>query len=162
MQKRGTFEISFSMMFSIILIVVFIALASYVIFKFVLPTKCSAESGLFFQDLRDYIKQAWQSETHVDTFTGAGLPFSITYVCFGNLSQTPLREDRERFETIKSRNEKTKNVFLYPPEDVCGDSPASIKLEHVKTNNFFCVPVEKGKINIKTKGQIGQPVLISK
>lgn len=162
MKKKGVFEMSFSMIFSIILIVSFIALTSYVIVK-VISTKGCAETGLFFQDLQNYIKEAWQADIHEDTFTGAGLPTSVKYVCFGNFSQTPSSEDRERYNTLKRYNQGTKNVFLYPPESICDNNQFSITLEHIKTNNFFCSQVEKGKIQIQTlKSKLGQPVLITK
>lgn len=162
MQKRGLFEMSFSMIFSIILIVVFIALAGYVIFKLVIPVKECAETELFFKDLQNYITEAWQADEHQDIFSNKGaLPPAIKFVCFGNFSQIPSQEDKDKFEVLKGYNERTKNVFLYPPEKVCTDSPSSTKLAHIRTNSFFCVPIENGKIKVKTEGKLGQPVLLT-
>ncbi len=162
MQKRGVFEMSFSMIFSIILIVVFISLAGYVIFKLIIPVKQCAETELFFKDLQNYITEAWQAKIHQDIFNKGNLPPNIEFVCFGNFSQMPAQEDKDKFDVLKRYNERTKNVFLYPPENVCTDSPSSIKLSHIRTNGFFCVPVENNKIKIKTEGKLGQPVLITK
>ena len=144
MQKRGQFDISFSMIFSIIIIVAIIAVAFYVISGFLRTSRC-AEIGLFYNDLKDYTDKAWQSTIHQDTFTGT-IPSGIDMVCFGELSQA-----QQEFSDIKKAFLNSKgNVFLYPPKSACDSSLSSIKLENVQINSFFCKNVENSKIEIKT------------
>ncbi len=144
MSKRGQFSISFSMIFSIIIIIAIVGVAFYVISGFLSTSKC-AEVGLFYDDLKNYIEKAWQSTIHQDTFSSA-LPSGIESVCFGNIAQA----SQEYNEIKKAFINSNGNVFLYPPQKACDSSLSAIKLEHVQINNFFCKNVENNKIEIKT------------
>lgn len=137
------------MVFSIIIIIAIIAIAFYVISIVLSLGKCS-EIGLFYDDLRDYIDKAWQSTIHADTFEGI-LPSGIDLVCFGNLTQSPSREYIEEYNEIKEFRRNSHNVFLYPPQEACDAKLSSIKLDNAKTSQFFCIPVEKNKIKLKTE-----------
>ncbi len=142
MNKRGQFNISFSMIFSIIIIIAIVGVAFYVISGFLSTSKC-AEIGLFYDDLKTYMEKAWQSTIHQDTFTST-LPEGIESVCFGNIAQAQDEKIKKAF--INSNG----NVFLYPPQKACDSSLSAIKLEHVQLNNFFCKSVDNNKIQIKT------------
>ena len=153
MKKRGQFEISFGMVFSIIIIIATIAFAIYAITKFLLPTVNCIETGLFFDPLKKYLDKAWQADIHKDTFPNknnqASIPSEIEYICFGDFSQTPESKDREIFTDLRYSANRDHNVFLYPSKKTCSGL-SSIKLEHVKTDLFFCIPVKDNKIQIKT------------
>ncbi len=144
--KRGI-EISFNVMFSVILIVATIAIAFYVISAFLGTKKC-VEVNLFYENLEEHITNAWSSRIHQGKCCSAILPSNIELVCFGNSTQTPAREDKEQYEKLAKYNKKS-NVFLYPPENAC--ETGSKKIAHFKTDEFFCVPVKNNKINIKTR-----------
>ena len=60
MQKKGQMKISFGMIFSIILIVVFIAVAVYAIIKF-LDVQHTIQIESFKKDLQDDINDTWRS-----------------------------------------------------------------------------------------------------
>ncbi|MEK6844535.1 MAG: hypothetical protein AABX83_03885 [Nanoarchaeota archaeon] len=151
MNKRGQIDISFGMIFSIILIIAVVGVAFYVINNFIELKKCT-EIGLFYDDLKKYTNEAWQSTIHKDTFKGT-LPSGIDIACFGDLNQEPIAEYRQEYDAISRAfiNSKERNVFLYPIKKACDASLSSIKLEHVKTDNFFCVKVEDSKIALKTE-----------
>ena len=83
--KRGQFQISFGMLFSIILIIAFVAVAIYVIMFFLKMKKCS-EISLFVKDLQEKIDRAWSSEESDFLFTRS-LPSGIKKVCFIDLSK---------------------------------------------------------------------------
>jgi hypothetical protein len=148
MKKRGQFSLSFGMIFSIILIIAVIAVASFVLTKFISTSKCT-QIGFFYNDLKDHTDEAWRARIHQDTFSSS-LPAGIELVCFGNLTQTPISKYRNEFESIRKLQRTERNVFLYPTQKACDSNLASINLLHVKTNNFFCVPVIDSKISIKT------------
>lgn len=150
MNKRGQIDISFGMIFSIILIIAVVGVAFYVINNFIELKKCT-EIGLFYNDLKKYIDEAWQSTIHKDTFPNgkypAILPSGIEMVCFGDIAQA----QQEYNDIKKSFINSNGNVFLYPAQKACDSSLSSIKLEHVKTDNFFCIPVVDSKIELKTE-----------
>jgi hypothetical protein len=163
MKKRGDLNISFNMIFSIIIIIAIIAVAFYVINSFMDLSKCS-QAGLFYDDLKNYINKAWQAGMHKDKFE-ANLPSGIENVCFGTISQSADKDSAEIKKEITKYfiNEAKNNVFLYPLNKACDGELSSIKLEHIETANFFCVPVKDGKITIHSeKTQFDSAVKITK
>lgn len=163
MQKRGQFEISFSMIFSIIIIIAIVGVGFYVLTKFLGTTKCT-EIGLFYDDLKDYINEAWSSTIHEDIFI-AKLPSGIDSVCFGNFTQNPESQYRREYNELSKFfiNAKDRNLFLYPIQKACDSALAGIKLEHIKTNSFFCIRAENNKIEIKTsKGRFDPLVTLKR
>ena len=81
--KRGQLQISFGMIFSIILIIAFIAVFIYVITIFMGWKKC-ASTGLFKEDLQSTVNNAWQSDQYQDVFPKSQsiVPSGITQICF--------------------------------------------------------------------------------
>lgn len=158
MQKRGQFQISFGMIFSIIIIIAIVGIGAYVLKSFLATGSC-ASLGLTLDKLEDYIQTAWQSPIHQDTFPNeeypATIPSGITSVCFGNLTQTPTQNARTQYQELQREfiNSKERNVFLYPVKEACDTSLAGVKIDHFKTQNFFCVPVVKGSFSIRTEKQ---------
>lgn len=151
MQKRGQFNISFGMIFSIIIIIVIIGVAFYVIMSFLQTSKC-AEIGLFYDDLREHIDKAWQATKYRDSFTGT-LSSGVEMVCFGDSSQTP-REYRKEFDELVREGRRGHNVFISPKKEACDVSLVSMKLEHAKTDQFFCVDVNDNKLSIKIEKNV--------
>ncbi len=151
MSKRGDFSLSFGMIFSIIIMIAIIAVSFYVIKSFVFTSKC-AEAGLFYNDLEEYIDEAWQSTIHQDTFKGS-LPDGIEQVCFGNLTTIAIPTSQTEFDSLSRSfiNNRDRNVFILPIEKACDTSLASLKLSHVKIPKFFCLEVKKGQIELKTQ-----------
>ena len=151
MKKRGQFDISFGMIFSIIIIIAIIAVAFYVIKSFFFVSECT-KVGLFYDDLKTHINKAWQSTIHEDIFTST-LPSGIELVCFGNLAQNPAKQYQQTYnEILRSNiNSKEKNVFIYPERKSCDNSLRSIELDHITTSSFLCVPVKNNQLTIKTK-----------
>ena len=83
MEKRGSVQLSFGMIFSIIIIIVTVSIAFYVIAYFLDLRKCT-EIGLFYKDFQDKIDDIWKSEFASEEFVGR-LPSGIDGVCLGNL-----------------------------------------------------------------------------
>jgi len=149
--KRGQFQISFGMIFSILIIVAIVAVSFYVITYFLNISKCN-QVGFFLNDLQIKIDKAWASGDVQDVFTGS-LPGSVKAVCFGN-STTPARaEDIKIYSELKNSllTNKDKNLFFYPPSASCSSSLGYYNLKHSTPSlgKFFCVNVVKGKAQIK-------------
>jgi len=151
MRKRGQFDISFGMIFSIIIIIAIIGVAFYVITNFLQTSKC-AEIGLFYDDLRKDIDKAWEATKYRDSFTGT-LSSGVEMVCFGDSSQTP-GEYKKEFDELVRGGGRGHNVFISPKKEACDVSLASIKLEHAKTDQFFCVNVNDKKLSIKMEKNV--------
>lgn len=146
--RRGQIDISFGMIFSIILIIVVIAVAFYVI-RFFLGISNCGEVGSFYKDLQDRVDKAYAGGKTQDVFE-AGIPNGIEYVCFGELTQQSRTEDRVIIQSFKDNLlVENQNVFLYPTNKACDGNLAYNKIEHVKMQEFFCKKVESGKIGVK-------------
>ena len=153
MSKRGQFEISFSMIFSIIIIIAIIGISFYVINHFLTLSKCT-KIGVFYEGLQENIEKAWQAQTcnsdicYKNTFKGQ-LPSGIEEVCLGNVSQYSSRQYEKEYNALVGLNKKKENVFLYPPNKACDYSFSTLRLEHARSPEFFCIPVNNGEVEIK-------------
>lgn len=145
--ERGQLELSFGMIFSIILIIAFVGVAIYAITSFLQLGGCG-KIGLYYNELQNEVTKAWHGEITNAVFEGV-LPLGIEKVCFGNISQTAQQNSREEQVFFKKYLRSGGNVFMYPPEKACEQQLSSRIIEHARTNMFFCVRVEKGSIRIK-------------
>lgn len=146
-EKRGQLEMSFGMIFSIIIIIATIGVAFYVISHFVKVNNC-AQIGIFYQDLQERVDKAWQEDRTQGTFTGK-LPGSVEQVCFGNFTQSYDPKDEEEFEYLKRYRNEEVNLFLYPPVSACGNDLATYNLKHSRADKFFCISPKKGELVLK-------------
>lgn len=86
--KRGQLEISFGMIFSIILIIIFISAAFYGITKFLGLTD-TAKTAKFGSDLQVDVDKVWKGSSGSET-QEYNLPKNIEAVCFTNQSEYTL------------------------------------------------------------------------
>jgi len=78
--KTGQMQISFGMIFSIILVIVFIAAGFYAIKKF-LDLQSTIQVSQFLQDLQTDVDKAWKSP-EISRNVKYVLPKKITEICF--------------------------------------------------------------------------------
>jgi len=148
--KRGQFEISFGMIFSIIIIIATVAVAFYVIKQFMGVNECAGIGG-FYEDFQGQLNKAWSSTISKGVYTGT-LPTSIEYVCFANPGKAYTgTKYKAQYDALKDTIqtfgiEENKNVFLYPSAGCKGMEYNSI--EHINIADFFCVDVVEGKVKI--------------
>ena len=130
-RKRGAMELSFGMLFSIILIIIFIAFAVYGIGKF-LNLQKNIQTKTFVNDLNYDIDKLWRSQgSQPVTYT---VPVNVERVCF-------------------SEDEFEKDINM----EIMGEkSIETYDLVHAKLSDDFssgkggdCVSVEKGKIALQ-------------
>lgn len=142
MEKKG-FELSFSMIFSIIVIVAIIGIAFYVINYFLDLGECT-EVSMFYRDFQQKIDSAWNSEITRDEFVGS-LPGGIESVCLGNLSRGGSGEEYEEMRAYERFNF---NIFLFPGRKSC--EMARSRINHLDTADIglTCFPVENGEVRI--------------
>lgn len=144
MNKRGQIEMSFGMIFSIIIIIGVIATAFYVISYFLRLGNCT-EISLFYQDFQKATDKTWASTISQDVFTGK-IPSGIDKVCVGDLNANSSGYSQER-EFLKKYRNQNANVFLYPGVKSCNSNLVIYKLNHAKIEGFFCKEVESGKVS---------------
>ena len=145
--RKGQLELSFTMIFSIIIIIAIIGTAFYVITYFLNLSRCT-DVGLFYSDLQKRVDKAWASEKAQETFTGK-LPSGIKEVCFGNLNQSNVAEYKEEYELFRRYFNLNKNTFLFPPARACDINLAYYSLNHAQMPEFFCTPAKDGTVSFK-------------
>jgi len=132
MKKRGQLKLSFGMIFSIILIIVFLVFAFYAI-KMILNFQQSASIGKFVNDFQNDIDEKWANTgSQVITYN---LVKDVEQVCFD-------QEARVSFKPLGVGGE-----FDYT------------EIEHLEVEENFCINNIDGKIKIKIKRD--ESVLVS-
>ena len=156
--KRGQIKLSFGMIFSIILIILFLSFGFWGIKKF-MGLSDVAKIVQFKDGLQDDVDKLWrasQGAQNVEYY----LPKDIEYICFidyisgesgGRYSQI-YREMRNTFMEYE-------NLFLYP----LGSSEGldSTQIKHVdlsatiSNENPFCIENQGGKIKLRIEKDFG-------
>jgi len=148
--KRGQFEISFGMIFSIIIIIATVGVAFYVITQFLSVNEC-AGIGSFYDDFQKQATNAWESTISKGVYTG-NIPTSIEYVCFVNPGKVYTGgKYRAQYDALKDTIQtfgvdENRNVFLYPGQGCAGMEYYS--MDHINVSDFFCSAVSDGKVKI--------------
>lgn len=162
MNKRAQVQLSFGMIFSIIIIAVTMGVAGYIIYKFI-NTGDTIKCKIYDSDIQKKIDNMWSSDVTLrDVFSGE-VPSKTKKVCFGNINQTYLTSEDEKIQ--KEMNfyvDKKSNIFFYP-KNSCGEENFKFVLNHAKFDKFFCVDVASSKAGVKLSiGDYDNLVIISK
>lgn len=137
MEKRGQMKLSFGMIFSIILIIVFIAFAFYAIQKF-LKLKNTMEVGQFVNNLQSDIDKIWRSSQgsqEVKYF----LSSKIESVCF---------VEREY-----------ENLIFRSKDFIEGQKIGHIDIEKITEDGDFCIENVKGKVKMMLEKDYGEALV---
>ena len=156
--KRGSIEISFGMIFSIIIIIALIGVAVYAITAF-LDFSDDAQVGLFYEEFQNSVNDIFSSAT-TNRVISFSVSNSIEFVCFGSIANNidagqyniQLRALREASSGFQQQNT---NTFMYPPEEAGDLAFKKIdKIDLSSLNTFDCFEVEAGKIRVTlSKGE---------
>jgi len=114
---------SFGVIFSIFLIVIFIVFAFIAIKHFLGLRDCS-EVGMFYDELQKEVTGAWSSSYKDNSANPMkiNVPSGIKTICFGNLSDTGTLVEDDNYNLIMDYGyfeESGANLFLIPPEEGC-------------------------------------------
>jgi hypothetical protein len=157
-KAQGVFGLSFSVIFSIFLIIFFIIIAFLVIRSFLGTQKC-AQVAIFAEDFQNEVKKAWNSPLQISTFKGR-LPSNLDYVCFANFSRNKnlVGEYKEIGEDLSIYEGRNANLFLYPIENTCDLPYHNIKYldlaNIISEKNPYCIEVD-GNVDIKIQKELG-------
>ncbi len=158
-RKIGQLQISFGMIFSIMIIAATLAVAGYVIFKFVnLETNISCK--LFANDIQERIDKAWRADGETSDIIEHSAPDKAERICFGEVSLQPSSLDKDYHEFLKTYSKKENNLFFYSEDKkICGGDKFAYTLEHASFSSFFCLSEENGKISIKISKRTSEPLV---
>lgn len=160
---QGIFGMSFGMIFSIILIVFFVAVA-FIAIKSFLDTQRCAQIGIFKDNFQTEIDKSWNSENSDFEFKGR-LPTQIKYVCFADLSKpiTATGTAGNIGRELGVYQGYIANMFLYPTEPAC--DMVYHEVEHldidkiISSKNPYCIAVDDGNINIHITKKFGEKLV---
>lgn len=147
MNKGGQIQLSFGMIFAIIIIVATIAVAVYVINNFLTLGACT-EISQFYKNVNDRVEQAYSSDITQDVVSEK-LPSGIDFVCFGSYTQSAPQAFKQKYEEVRRYLKNGENIVLYPARKACDLEHTSYTLKHAETREFFCIPVKEGKVEFK-------------
>ena len=161
MKKGGQIQISFGMIFSIIIIIATVAVGFYVINYFLDLSKCT-KIGSFWDSIDKEVDKAWNGDIS-QTIFNRELPSGITHFCFGSLNdiQSEDQDTKRIFSELRNYGSLEGNSYIYPPGKACDLAFKNIR--HATADKFFCVPVKSGTISVKlSKGSFDALVKLSK
>ena len=142
-QKRGQIKMSFGMVFSILLIIFFIAFAFIVIKNFI-SLQSSVSTKQFSDNLQTDVNVVWKS-AQANQQKSYNMPSSVNQVCF--------------------TNDPTGDVIIYDNNGDAnpGGNIENLNLTAMTSNGDLCFNVVDGKINLVLKKDFGETlVTISK
>jgi hypothetical protein len=154
MEKKGAMELSFGMIFSILMIIAIVSVASYAIVYFVNLGSLS-EMALFHQKFQETVDEVWGTSI-TDKVYRFSLPKGIEYVCFGDLTTqnwNPLYEEvyNDLIQYSSNFEQANTNRFIYP-RNKAGDFDF-LKVEKIDLTelgtDFECFEVRDRKIEVK-------------
>jgi len=136
--RRGQMNISFGMIFSIILIIIFLAFGFYAITKF-LDLQKSIQVEKFLSDLQEDIDKMWKSPQGSQTITYT-LPTNIISVCFKT----------DEFQNLEFNSKKL----------VGGENIENIDIASMTNQESpYCIPNIKGRVSIVLKKDYGETLV---
>jgi hypothetical protein len=159
MDKRGQFQMGFGMIFSLILIAVFIVVAFIAIRAF-LDVGCSTTQGRLIQDIQNEATRIWKGagEDTTKTFKVSGCDF--THICFYDSEEISTSQEAELFarDFRQYKDEKGEhNLFFYPRNSIKLPSTA---IDHIDMSAFkenpYCFEKVNDKITIRFKKRISE------
>jgi len=150
--KKGQMQISFGMIFSIILIMVFISAVIYVIIYF-LNFSERVKIEQFEEGLQESVDNIWKSVQGSKSVKLA-LPKEIEKVCFIDSSSNAVGKDRELYNDFVFfiTNE---NLIYYPEGSSQGKEGTEIKHLNIsritQKRNPYCIEGKKGDFSFIVK-----------
>lgn len=161
MKKEGQLKLSFGMIFSIILIAIFVAFAFFAIGKF-LDIQNSVLIGKFTADLQSDVDRIWRGSqgSQLEEYF---LPSGVDYVCIINYKESPRGSNVDIYSELEQLYFENENLFFYPLGSAQGLGAKETKhLDLNKTtldSNPLCFEIINGKVKVKIKKEFGEALV---
>jgi|TARA_B100001964_G_C14079625_1_gene529646 hypothetical protein len=159
--KRGQMKLSFGMIFSIILIIIFIAFAFYAISKF-LDIGNTAQVARFTNSLQTDIDKVWrgsQASQEQEYF----LPSGIEFICFIDYNSDKRGTKDLIYNELEQTYYESENLFFYPLGSAQGLNAKEVKhIDIEKTteeDNPLCIEKIKGKVKMRLEKDFGEALV---
>ena len=157
MSKSGAMELSFGMIFSILLIVFFIGFAFFAISKFINGGR-EVSVSLFVDDLNNAIDDMWRGTKGATPFSQS-LPDKIEAVCFIDFNREANTREEAYYE-FSLYEDTGWNMFFYP----IGSSQVIQGYKFVNLNvtsttareNPYCILNRDGKVSFSIEKNFGE------
>ena len=152
MNKRGQMKLSFGMIFSIILIIVFLTFAFFAIKTF-LGLSTSAQTGTTLNKLQTDVRAVWTSQQSSQQEV-YDFPTKVQYVCFVDFSNPATGPAKPLYNSLNIAFHGTENVVLYPinSSDTNSKNIENIDLAKMTASeNPFCIKNINGKVTMTLK-----------
>jgi hypothetical protein len=160
-EKKGQMKLSFGMIFSIILIAVFVAFAFYAIQKLI-GFQDQINVVQFKDDLQKDIDKLWKSPLGSQEVSYR-VPQGVEKVCLIDYDSLPEGRDLDIYDKLKQVYYETENVFFYPIGKTEGNNAFRLKhLDLEKTtdeNNPLCFKTEDSKIKMIINMKYGESLV---
>ncbi len=151
--RKAQINLSFGMIFSIILIIIFLAFAFYAISKF-LNIQKAAKTAQFVDAFRADVGRMWKSSSGSQRIEYK-LPGSVEYVCLADFSSQNTGTKREIYDTLRTVYFNDENLFFYPVGS--GGAVDSARIDNINLpvitagENPYCINNVDGKISLTIK-----------
>ena len=159
--RKAAMELSFGMIFAIILIVVFIAFAFYAIKKF-LDIQGTAEVGIFIDNIQNDVDKMWKG-SQGSTQESYSVPGKIKMVCIADYNSNAVGKNKDIYDEMEQVFNEEENLFFYPVGSGNGlDSKkiANINIEKItEKENPYCFD-NNGKIEVTIKKSYGDALVM--
>ena len=152
--KRAQIDISFGMMFSIIIIIATIAVAAYAINYFLKLQNCTEIVG-FYSELKDNVDKAYSS-SFSNNLIELSTPGGAEEICFGNISKAGSGYPLE-YKELGRLSGRNYNVYIYPSNQKCANSQPGYRLEKAEIREFFCASIISGKVKLRIVKEFNEP-----
>jgi len=151
-KKADVFGMSFTMIFSILLIIFFVV-AAFIAIKFFLGIQKKAQLGLALQGLQSKIDEAWNAGSASIPYN-VTLPSGIEYACLANLSahlsSGVSSVERAIFEgTVYGGGSVNVNFILWPPESAGDLAFTTLKNVQYEKKNPYCFTIKNRMLNLR-------------
>lgn len=162
LHKRAQIDLSFGFIFSVILIIFFLAFAIYAIMNF-LEMKSKMEAERFLDNLQNDVNSFWKANQGIDEFSYV-LPKKIKEVCFIYTDAPEKGSKASIYEELKMYAGKEDNLLFYP----IGSSQLtrSSKIERINLyemtgqENPLCFQNKNGRVTLVLEQEYGGSPLV--
>lgn len=159
-KPKAQMQLSFGMIFSIILIIVFLGFAFYAIKAF-LGFQNDAKAGRFFDSLQSDIDRVWKSSLSSEQQDYV-VPSYAEYGCFVDFSSGAKGPQSTFYTELKKISSDAENLAFYPVKFTGFEST---ELNHIdliettKNENPLCIKTSNGKVSLTLKKDFGEALV---
>lgn len=160
--QSGVFGMPFSVLFSIFLIIFFIATA-FIAIRFFLRFQSDSQIGFFLSDLQDEIDDAWEAQSSSKSYDGF-LPTKVTHICFINITSDLYLADaveQDVYEEVQFSGMLVNEInFVLWPLNKMG-SIRSAQIDHIvlPEENPYCIETENQKASVKIQKNMDEALV---